>query len=83
MHDFELRKKLHSYIDMIEDETQLEMLNEAAESYIVKQTDILDLLTPEQLKRLEESIEQADKGTIITHEEAMKITLSNPNKNPF
>lgn len=75
MCDFELRKKIHSYIDMIEDETQLEMLNEAAESYVAKQTDILDLLTPEQLKRLEESIEQADKGNIITHEQAMKISL--------
>ena len=75
MHDFELRKKLHSYIDMIEDETQLEMLNEAAESYVAKQSDILDTLTPEQLKRLEESIEQADKGNIITHEQAMKISL--------
>ncbi len=75
MHDFELRKKLHSYIDKIEDETQLEMLNEAAESYVAKQSDILDTLTPEQLKRLEESIEQADKGNIITHEQAMKISL--------
>lgn len=75
MHQFELRKKLHGYIDKIEDETQLQMLNEAAEVYATKQTDILDLLTPEQLKRLEESIKQADEGKIITHEEAMKISL--------
>ena len=75
MHQFELRKKLHGYIDKIEDETQLEMLNEAAEAYATKQTDILDLLTPEQLKRLEESIKQADEGKIVTHEEAMKISL--------
>ncbi len=75
MHQFELRKKLLGYIDKIADETQLEMLNEAAEAYATKQTDILDLLTPEQLKRLEESIKQADEGKIITHEEAMKISL--------
>ena len=75
MHQFELRKKLHGYIDKIEDETLLEMLNEAAEAYAAKQTDILDLLTPEQLKRLDESIKQADEGKIITHEEAMKISL--------
>lgn len=75
MHHFELRRKLHSYIDKIEDETQLKILNEAAESYVTKQTDIVDLLTREQLKRLEESIEQADKGNVITHEEAMKISL--------
>ncbi len=75
MHHFELRRKLHSYIDKIEDETQLKILNEAAESYVTKQTDIVDLITREQLKRLEESIEQADKGNVITHEEAMKISL--------
>ncbi len=75
MHHFELKKKLHGYIDKIDDETQLEMLNEAAQAYATKQTDILDLLTPDQLKRLEESLKQADEGEIITHEEVMKISL--------
>ncbi len=75
MQHFELRKKLYGYIDKIKDETQLEMLNEAAEAYVTKQTDMLDLLTPDQLKRLKESIEQANKGKIITHEEAKKISL--------
>ncbi len=31
----ELKKQLHSYVEMIEDETQLQMFNEAAESYII------------------------------------------------
>ncbi len=75
MQHFELRKKLYGYIDKIKDETQLEMLNEAAQAYATKQTDILDLLTPDQLKRLEESLKQADEGEIITHEEVMKISL--------
>ena len=68
-----IKKQLHTYIDMIEDETQLEMLNDAAEAYATKQPDILDLLTPEQLERLEESIKQADAGDTIPHEEVMKM----------
>ncbi len=70
----ELKKQLHSYVDIIEDETQLQMLNEAAESYVTKQSDALDLLTPEQLKRLKESIRQADEGRLTSHEEVMKLS---------
>ncbi len=70
----DLKKQLHNYIDMIEDETQLEMLNEAAEMYVTKQADILDSLTPEQFKRLEESIKQADEGKLTPHDEVMKLS---------
>jgi predicted transcriptional regulator len=69
----ETKKQLYTYIDMIEDETKLEMLCEAAEAYATKQPDILDLLTPEQLDRLKESIKQADEGNTIPHEEVMKM----------
>ena len=69
----ETKKQLHAYIDMIEDETQLEMLCEAAAAYATEQPDILDLLTPEQLERLQESIRQADEGNTISHEEVMKM----------
>ena len=70
----DLKKQLHHYVDMIEDETQLEMLNEAAEIYVTKQQDILEMISPEQLKRLEESIKQADEGKLTTHEEVMKLS---------
>ena len=70
----DLKKQLHSYIDMIEDETQLEMLNDAAETYATKKIDILDALSPEQIIRLEESIKQADEGKLTTHEEVMKLS---------
>ena len=71
----EIKKQLHDYIDMIEDESQLEMLHETAESYATgKQTDILDSLTPEQLNRLEKSIKQADEGKLTPHEDAIKIS---------
>ena len=53
----EIKKQLHDHIDMIEDEGQLEMLHEAAEVYAArKQPDIVDSLTPEQLKRLQQSL---------------------------
>lgn len=70
----DLKKQLHHYVDMIEDEMQLEMLNEAAEIYVTKQQDILEMISPEQLKRLEESIKQADEGKLTTHEEVMKLS---------
>ncbi len=69
-----LKKQLHSYVDMIEDETQLQMLNEAAETYVTKKPDALDLLTPAQLQRLEESLKQADEGKLTPHEEVMKLS---------
>ena len=70
----EIKKQLHQFIDMIEDESQLQMLNEAAEVYATKQPDIIDLLTPEQLNRLEESVKQADDGKLTPHEEVKKIS---------
>ena len=73
MNTSETKKQLHEYIDMIEDEEQLNMLCEAAELYATKQPDILDLLTAEQLERLKESIKQADEGKTIPHEEVMKM----------
>ena len=69
-----LKKQLHFYIDMIDDETQLQILHETAENYVTKQADILDLLTPNQLKQLEESLKQADENKMIPHEEVMKLS---------
>ncbi len=80
METSDLKKQLYAYIDMIEDETKLEMLCEAAEAYAKKQPDILDLLTPEQLERLKESIQQADEGKTIPHEEVMKMAKEWINK---
>ena len=41
MNTDDIKKQLHSYIDMIEDETQLEMLNEAAHAYATQQPEII------------------------------------------
>ena len=70
-----IKKQLHKYIDMIKDESQLEILYETAEAYATgEKRDILDSLTPEQLKRLEESVKQANEGKLIPHEEVVKIS---------
>ena len=69
-----IKKQLHSYIDMIDDETQLQMLHETAENYVTKPADILDILTPNQLEQLEESLKQADENKLIPHEEVMKLS---------
>ena len=71
----EIKKQLHNYIDMIEDESQLQMLNDAAEVYATKsQKDILDILTSDQLKRLEQAIKQVDEGKVVPHEDVIKIS---------
>lgn len=71
----EIKKKIHSYIDKIEDESQLQMLSDAAEIFAAKkQVDILDLLTNEQLERLEEANKQVNAGKVISHEEVKKIS---------
>jgi predicted transcriptional regulator len=71
----EIKKQLHAYIDMIEDESQLEMLHDAAETYLTKnQPDVLDSLTPEQLARLQQSIKDADEGKLTSHEDVLKIS---------
>ena len=75
MNNPEIKKRLHNYIEMIEDESQLQMLNDTAEVYAAKkQVDILDLLTIEQLQRLEQSIQQVDEGKVIAHDEVKKIS---------
>ncbi|MEP6685026.1 MAG: hypothetical protein ABJA35_17255 [Parafilimonas sp.] len=69
----ETKKQLHTYIDMIENEDQLKMLNDVAQTYVTQHQDILDILTPEQLDGLKKSIEQADKGETIPHEQVMEM----------
>ena len=69
----EIKKQLHQYIDLLEDETQLSMLNETAEIYLTHQKDPLELLSAEQIERLKMSIQQADEGKVTPHEEVMKM----------
>jgi hypothetical protein len=68
-----LKKKLHEQIDAMDDEMALQMLHEAAVEY-GKSSNIQDELTPGQIKRLEESLQQLDNGEWKSHEEVMKLS---------
>lgn len=73
----EIKKKLHEYIDSIDDEETLWMLHEDVVEYIKKekteqQED--DYLTDEQEKELSEAIKQVDAGEFVTEEEYLKAT---------
>lgn len=72
MQTSEIKKQLHQYIDLLEDETQLSILNEAAVAYITKQKDPLELLSEQQIERLKKSIKEADEGKVISNEEMNK-----------
>ena len=74
MNKKELKKKLHRQIDELDDEAALQMLHEAAVEYGKAEVDILDELTPEQMARLNESLQQLDNGQWKTHEEVMKLS---------
>jgi hypothetical protein len=70
----ELKEKLRQYIDNSEDEAALNMLHEAAVEYaITGNKDAIDELTPEQLEKLKESLQQLDSGEWKSHEEVKKI----------
>ena len=67
----ELKKQLHNYIDLIDDEETLHMLNDTMAAYATE-ADTDDELTPEQLEDLDRSLEEAERGEFISHEEVMK-----------
>ncbi len=64
-------------IDAIDDAQVLHALREEAATYILQKDvaeddddrDPIDYLTPEQLQDLEESIEEVERGDVVTYEE--------------
>lgn len=70
-----LKEKLHQYIDNLEDEAALQMLHEATVEYEkAEKSDTGEDLTPEQLERLNESLNQLDNGQWKSHDEVMKLS---------
>ena len=70
-----IKKQIHEHIDLINDESQLEILYETAEAYAKGgKGDILDLLSSKQLARLQKSIKQADQDKLTPHEKVIKIS---------
>jgi hypothetical protein len=77
----ELKKKLHEFIDSIEDEHILNVLNKDVIAYMMTtidedtnedEDDFEDDLTEEQLKQLNNAIKESDEGKTISHEEFKK-----------
>ena len=68
-----LKKKLHEQIDAMDDEVALQMLHEAAAEYS-KAENVQDELTPEQIKMLNESLQQLDNGEWKSHEDVVKLS---------
>ncbi len=65
-----MKAAIHEKIDQLNDETVLQMLEEAIITYSSSsEKDILDELTPEQQKRLKKSVEQANDGKTIPDDE--------------
>lgn len=72
-----LKETLHRQIDELDDEMALQMLHEAVAEYgRIKEGEPVDELTPAQLKRLDESLDQLDNGQWKSHEEVMKLSRS-------
>ena len=70
-----LKNQLFKYIELIEDESQLEMLNDLAAVYANKNPhEIIDFFPPNQLERLEKSIRQAKIGNTHSHEGVKQIS---------
>lgn len=65
-----LKAAIYEKVDQMEDETLLQMVEEAVTAYpLVAEKDILDELTPAQQQRLRESILQADSGNTVPHDD--------------
>ena len=70
-----LKKEIFNYIELIEDESQLQMLSDLAAVYANKNPqDIIDFFPPNQLERLEKSIRQAKIGNTHSHEGVKQIS---------
>lgn len=66
----QLKEKIYKQVDELDDETALQMLEEAVSAFVSpSKADILDELNEDQQRRLQESIQQADEGKLLTNEE--------------
>jgi predicted transcriptional regulator len=68
----EIRQNFHRLIDTIANDQSLAELYEAAELYLHQQTVLPDTTDPVLLARMKTSLEQAERGELITNEEVQK-----------
>ncbi|HYV93735.1 MAG TPA: hypothetical protein VE978_18310 [Chitinophagales bacterium] len=74
MSPLELKSNFHKLIDEFDNDEVLEMFYDAMADRIHEETkpDILDQLSPSQLERLKQGLQQSESGKTISHEEAME-----------
>ena len=71
----DLKRKIYQQVEQIDNETTLQMLEEAVSAYSsLSKSDIIDELTEDQKRRLDQSISQADNGNTTDNEAVKKIT---------
>ena len=78
----ELKNELHYLIDSIQDEHILNVLNDDIVPYIIENRAVAqdaedELLTDEQLKKLDDAIQQADEGKVMDLKEFKKKMATN------
>lgn len=72
---YKIRQQILENLDLIEDESHLQMLHDLSATYANKKPeDIIEYLSPDQLERLEKSIRQSKIGNTVSHEELKQIS---------
>jgi len=66
-----LKKKIYELLESIEDESILNQVMEDVAFYTSGQ-DVVDTISPKQLKELDEAISEADKGETVSWDEFKK-----------
>ncbi len=70
-----LKQQILHYLDLIEEESHLQMLHDLSAAYANKNPmDIIEYLPPDQLERLEKSVRQSKIGNTVSHEEIKQIS---------
>jgi hypothetical protein len=72
MDEQKLKSDFHKLIDSFDDVEVLESIYEALNDLNNNEKDIIDDLSEEQLKRLDESIQQVEDGKVVKHDVMIK-----------
>ena len=72
----ELKKKIHEYIDSIDDEETLWMVHENVVEYLKrgKEIEVEDNLTAEEVSEINTGLDQIENGETVNWDEYLKAT---------
>ena len=75
MNHSKIKKQILHNVNMIEDESQLQMLHDVSAAYANKNSpNIIEYLPPNQLEKLAKTVRQAKIGNTVSHEEVKQIS---------